>query len=194
MTRLMAQQDSVEQGTFSADLQRWIDLWTNHPGQKGTLLERARLIWEHQPLHATALFRLSSLCSRRGIPLLPGILRRINMSLYGLDIVPGVRIGGGLYMPHTVGTVIMARHIGRNVTLVSNITIGMRNEPGFPTIGDNVFIGAGARVLGSITIGDGASIGANAVVLTDVPPGATAVGVPARILQRGGRAVEAKIP
>jgi serine O-acetyltransferase len=63
----------------------------------------------------------------------------------------------------------------------------MRHEPTFPIIGDDVFIGAGARVLGPVTIGNRASIGANAVVLTDVPPGATAVGVPARIIELGGQ-------
>ena len=75
----------------------------------------------------------------------------------------------------------MAHRIGSNVTLVHGITIGMRNVRGFPTIADDVFIGAGARVLGEIRVGEGAKIGANAVVLTDVPAGATAVGVPAEI-------------
>jgi serine O-acetyltransferase len=176
------------QGTFRADMQRWVDLWTDHPGKPGRFLERVRLVWTHPPLRATALFRLSSLCSRRGIPLLPGILRRLNIMMYGLDIVAGIPVGGGLYMPHTVGTVVMAQRLGRNVTLVSNVTIGMRHEPTFPIICDDVFIGAGARVLGPVTIGNGASIGANAVVLTDVPPGATAVGVPARIIEPGGQA------
>jgi serine O-acetyltransferase len=113
-------------------------------------------------------------------------LRRLNITLHGLDIVPTVPIGGGLYLPHTVGTVVMAQSIGRNVTLVSNVTIGMRHQAAFPIIGNDVYIGAGARVLGPITVGDGAVIGANAVVLCDVPPHATAVGVPARIIQRDG--------
>jgi serine O-acetyltransferase len=136
----------------------------------------------HQPLRANALLRLSSALARRRIPVLPGFFRRLNITLNGLDIVPSIPIGGGFYLPHTVGTVVMARSIGRNVTLVSNVTIGMRNTLSFPVIGNNVYIGAGARVLGNITIGDGAVIGANAVVLTDVPPGATAVGVPAKII------------
>jgi len=169
-------------GAFSEDLQRWIDLWTNHPGQPGSLLTRAGLCWTHQPLRANALLRLSSALTRRRVPIFPGILRRLNITLHGLDIAPSMPIGGGLYLPHTVGTVVMARSIGRNVTLVSNVTIGMRNTWGFPIIGNNVYIGAGARVLGDITIGDGAIIGANAVVLTNVPAGATAVGVPARII------------
>jgi serine O-acetyltransferase len=171
-------------GTFGEDLQRWVDIWTNHPGQRGSLLSRLGLCWAYQPLRANALLRLSSSLSRRRVPVLPGIVRRLNITLHGLDIVPSIPIGGGLYMPHTVGTVVMAREIGRNVTLVSNVTIGMRDPKGFPVIGNNVYVGAGARVLGNITIGDGANIGANAVVLTDVPAGATAVGVPARVIRK----------
>ena len=170
-------------GTFGEDLARWLEIWFI-PRERQT--RRAALIhlWSHPALRSIGLFRLSTLCARHHIPLLPGILRRLNVTLHGLDIPPGVTIGGGLFIPHPVGTVVMAKSIGRNVTLVSNVTIGMRGERTFPVIGDNVYIGAGARVLGPITIGDDVSIGANAVVLTDVPSGATAVGVPARIIPR----------
>jgi len=81
-----------------------------------------------------------------------------------------------------VGTVIAPRRIGRNCSIIAAVTIGMRTERAFPDIGDDVFIGAGARVLGGIRIGDRVVIGANAVVIQDVPDGATAVGVPARII------------
>lgn len=170
-------------GTFAEDLEHWIDQWTD-PRQRKTFVMKARVLWTHQPLHAIGLFRLSSWCRRHHIPMLPEMLRRLNIVLYGLDIVSSIPIGGGLYLPHTVGTVIMAERIGRNVTIVSNVTIGMRHTGVFPTIGDDVYIGAGARVLGPITIGGGAVIGANAVVLTDIPPGATAVGVPAKIIRK----------
>jgi hypothetical protein len=111
------------------------------------------------------------------------MLHRRNIRKYGLDISPSVPIGPGLYIPHPVATVVAARKIGANVSLISSITIGMRNRREFPIIGDNVTIGTGARVLGGITIGDNALIGANAVVTIDVPANSTAVGIPAHILK-----------
>jgi serine O-acetyltransferase len=76
--------------------------------------------------------------------------------------------------------------MGENVSIIAAVTLGLRNEHAFPVIGDRVFIGAGARVLGGIAIGDDAVIGANAVVIEDIPAGATAVGVPARIIKTAG--------
>lgn len=142
----------------------------------------ARLWWGYLGVRATLLYRLSAEAHRLRIPLLPGMLMRYNLRHYGLDIVPSVPIGPGLYIPHPVGTVIMARALGRNCQIISGVTIGMRDRHEFPVIGDDVFLGAGARVLGGIHVGNGAQIGANAVVLRDVPADATAVGVPARIL------------
>ena len=81
---------------------------------------------------------------------------------------------------------IAVERIGRNCSIIAAVTLGLRNDHTFPSIGDDVFIGAGARVLGGIRIGDGARIGANAVVINDVPAGATAVGVPARVLVPSG--------
>ena len=104
----------------------------------------------------------------------------------GTHIPPNSRIGGGLLLPHPNGVVIHPDAvIGPNCLLFQQVTIGTGGKrPGTPTLGCNVDVGAGAKVLGGVTIGDGARIGANAVVLCDVPPGSTAVGVPARVLQR----------
>jgi len=92
-------------------------------------------------------------------------------------------IGPGLFIAHGHGTSLSGSKIGANCYVHQGVTIGWdyRSER-TPIIGDNVFIGAGAVIVGAVTIGDGARIGANAVVLSDVPPGATAVGVPARVL------------
>ena len=110
------------------------------------------------------------------------LVANVNLALHGLDRSPSVPAEGGLYLPHPSGTVIQAEYIGRNVTVQGSVTIGMRAEQAFPTLEDGVFVGAGARVLGSMRIGRDARIGANAVVLEAVPDGCTAVGVPARIV------------
>jgi len=167
---------------FSYDLRAWkrIGFLNNGNDDSVTFMEALKLVWNYPAVRATFIYRLSYWCYRHRIRLLPGILWRMNIRRFGLDIVPSVPIGPGLYIPHPVGTVVMARGLGRNVSLITNITIGMRNTHQFPLIGNNVTIGAGARVLGDIVVGDGATIGANAVFIDNVPPGATMVGIPAR--------------
>jgi len=127
-----------------------------------------------------AWFRLACWFKQHHVPLFPGMIQRYLYRFFGLEIPSGGDIGGGLYIPHPIGTVIMPKRIGRNCSIIANVTIGMRNEWAFPDIGDNVFIGAGARVLGGIRIGNNAVIGANAVVIHDVPDDTTVVGIPAR--------------
>lgn len=91
-------------------------------------------------------------------------------------------IGPGLFIQHGFATIVAARRVGRNCWINQQVTIGFTRPDDRPSIGDDVFVYAGAKVLGDVTVGDGAVVGANAVVLEDVPPGATAVGVPARVL------------
>jgi serine O-acetyltransferase len=99
----------------------------------------------------------------------------------GADIPLGTKIGGGILLTHPNGVVIHPRAIiGPNCLIFQQVTIGTGNNDGVPKVGGHVDIGAGAKLLGNIIIGDHAKIGANAVVLNDVPPFATAVGVPAR--------------
>jgi serine O-acetyltransferase len=165
---------------FRQDAQRWID-----PGQvvevpRLPLRTMLKLLYRYRSLRAMLLFRIGSWCRHKRLPALPGIIQRRIMKSYGLEILVGADIAGGLYIAHPVGCVIVPTRMGRNCSVIAAVTIGMRNEWAFPTIGDSVFIGAGARVLGAIHVGDHAVIGANAVVIHDVPAGATAVGVPAR--------------
>jgi serine O-acetyltransferase len=165
---------------FGADLLAWKNTGSPQISNHITFREALHLLWHYAGVRATLLYRLSNWCHRHHIRLVPGILWRMNIRRFGLDIVPGVPIGPGLFIPHPVGTVVMARGLGRNVSLITNVTIGMRNTHDFPLIGNNVTIGAGARVLGGIVVGDGATIGANAVVIDNVLPGATMVGIPAK--------------
>ena len=110
---------------------------------------------------------------------------RFWSSVCGADIPLNTKLGGGLIMTHPNGIVIHPdASIGANCLIFQQVTIGMGNVPGVPVIGGHVDIGAGAKILGGIHIGDHAKIGANSVVLNDVPAGATAVGIPARIIGR----------
>jgi serine O-acetyltransferase len=166
---------------FRQDVQRWIVPQQVADPSQVTLVRTLRLLWTHMPLRAMLWFRFGSWCKRKGIPILPGAVQRYIYRYFGLEISPGADIGGGLYIAHPVGTVIAVRRMGRNCSIIAAVTLGMRNKWEFPQIGDDVFIGAGARVLGPVRVGHGARIGANAVVIDDVPEGATAVGIPARV-------------
>lgn len=95
-------------------------------------------------------------------------------------------IGPGLFIQHGFATVITARKIGRNCWINQQVTIGFTNNTDRPTIGDNVIIYAGAKILGDVKVGDNSIVGANAVVLKDVPENCTVVGVPAYIVRRNG--------
>lgn len=122
------------------------------------------------------------------IPLVGRLLRRIvwwlTCLVFSSELALGAKFGGGLYVPHPFGIVVGVANIGRNVSILQNVTIGKRGDAGpvGTVIHDNVSFGAGAVVLGPLTVGENASIGANSVVLRDVPPNSVAVGAPARIL------------
>lgn len=139
-------------------------------------------MWVYKSLRAMFWLRFGTWCVHKKIPLAKSFFSAILYYLHGLELEIGADIGGGLYIAHPRGVVIVASHIGQNCSVIANVTVGMRNEYRFPEIGDDVFIGAGARVLGGIKVGDGAKIGANAVVIDDVPPGATVVGIPAHVI------------
>ncbi len=111
----------------------------------------------------------------------------------GIEIHPGAQIGKGLFIDHGNGVIIgETTIIGNNVTLYQGVTLGgTGKEHGkrHPTIGDNVMISAGAKVLGSFTIGENSKIGAGSVVLSEVPPNSTVVGVPGRVVKRNNEAL-----
>lgn len=111
----------------------------------------------------------------------------------GIEIHPGAEIGKGLFIDHGIGVVIgETAIIGDNVVMFHGVTLGgIGSETGkrHPTIGNNVFIGCGAKILGNITIGDNVKVGANAVILNDVDENSTIVGIPGKVVKRNGRKV-----
>jgi serine O-acetyltransferase len=132
-----------------------------------------------------ALSRLRQAARRWHVPGANAMLRRAQSALFGVEISRDAVLGEGIVFLHTVGIVIGGdARIGDRVIFLGANTIGSVGTKGYPTIGNDVIIGAGARILGPVRIGDGASIGANAVVLTDVPAGATALGIPAVVRAR----------
>jgi len=107
----------------------------------------------------------------------------------GVEIHPGATIGKRFFIDHGMGVVVgETAEIGDNVTLYHGVTLGgtaWNNGKRHPTLGNNVVVGAGAKILGPVVIGDGAAVGSNAVVVRDVPPGHTVVGIPARVVDHG---------
>ena len=131
----------------------------------------------------TSLNRLRVLARRWHVPIVNGLLRRVQTLFYGIEIGSDVTLGVGVYFVHTQGIVIGGDAVvGDRVRFYGSNTVGTAKDNGYPIIENDVVIGAGARILGPVRVGAGARIGANAVVLTDVPPGSVAVGIPARIL------------
>ena len=145
--------------------------------------------------HAILAHRLIHPLNRWGLPFLPRLLSQSMRFLTGIEIHPGARIGKGLFIDHGMGVVIgETAEIGENVLIYQGVTLGgTGHEQGkrHPTIGNDVVIGSGAKVLGSIRIGDGARIGAGSVVTKPVMPDATVVGIPGRAISCGGRRLEA---
>lgn len=118
--------------------------------------------------------------------MLPRLLMRINRILFACEIPPSAELEDGCSLVHNgLGVVIHGKAVvGAGTKIFQNVTIGGRGGRGSPIVGHNVSLGCGSCILGGIHIGDGAKIGANAVVVKDVPAGATAVGVPAKILEK----------
>lgn len=145
-------------------------------------------------LHALIFYRIAHILWRLKIPIIPRLISQLARFLTGIEIHPGAAIGNSLFIDHGMGVVIgETAIIGNNVTIFQGATLGgTGKETGkrHPTLGDNVVVGAGAKVLGNITIGNNSYIGANAVVIRDVPANATVVGVPGHITKQDGQRID----
>ena len=158
------------------------------------ILERdpaARSAWEvltcYPGLHALVLHRRANWCHRRGLHWLARFISHVGRFLTGIEIHPGATIGRRVFIDHGMGVVIgETAEIGDECTIYQGVTLGgtslAKGAKRHPTLGRGVIVSANSQVLGGFTVGDGARVGASAVVLKEVPPGATAVGNPARVL------------
>jgi serine O-acetyltransferase len=152
----------------------------------------ARSKWEVATLypgfHALVMHRLSHWLWGHELRWLGRFVSQFSRWLTGIEIHPGAKIGNGVFIDHGMGVVIgETAEIGDGCTIYQGVTLGgtslYKGEKRHPTLGRNVVVSAGAKVLGGFTVGDNAKIGSNAVVIKPVPEGATAVGIPARIIQ-----------
>ena len=129
-----------------------------------------------------------------GVPMLPRTIAYATRAITGIEIHPAAEIGRAFFIDHGSGVVIgETARIGDRVTLYQGVTLGgtgFQRGKRHPTLGDNVTVGSGAKLLGPIAVGDGAKIGANTVVVEDVPPGATVVGNPGHMVRVEGKRVE----
>lgn len=168
---------------MKSDIQAVLD---NDPAATGPL----EVIFTYSGIHAIWFHRAAHGLYRRGWRTLPRIISQFSRFMTGIEIHPGARIGDRLFIDHGMGIVIGETcEIGNDVILYQGVTLGgTGKEKGkrHPTIGNNVVIGSGAKILGSFTVGDQSNIGSNSVVLKEVPPYSTVVGIPGRIVKQAG--------
>lgn len=137
------------------------------------------------------IFRISNWLYRKGVPVLPRLLYVFNRIVFSVVLPPAVTLGRNVTFGYSgLGIVIHARcKIGNGVTIAQHVTLGGRSGlTDVPIIEDDALIGAGAKILGPVRIGKGATVGANSVVLSDVPPFATVVGIPGKVVKTGSTA------
>lgn len=146
-----------------------------------------QVVFVYPGFHARQCHRLAHTLWNWHVPVLPRLMSHINRFFTGIEIHPGARIGEGFFIDHGMGVVIgETTEIGDGVCLYQGVTLGgtsMQRTKRHPTLGNNVVIGAGAKIIGAITIGDNSKIGAGSVVTNSVPPHATVVGVPGRVVE-----------
>jgi len=175
---------------FRSDVQT---VFENDPAARS----RFEVIFTYSGLHAIWAHRIANRLYHKKMYTMARIIAQISRFFTGIEIHPGARIGERLFIDHGMGVVIGETCIiGDDVVIYQGVTLGgTGKEKGkrHPTIGNNVVIGSGAKVLGSFSVGDNSSIGSNAVVLREVPDNCTVVGNPGRIVRRNGEKVRDRL-
>ncbi|AWB46157.1 serine O-acetyltransferase [Paenibacillus sp. CAA11] len=170
--------------TIRSDIQAVFD---NDPAAKGWF----EVVFTYSGLHAIWSHRIAHALYRRRWFVLARVISQVSRFFTGIEIHPGARIGKRLFIDHGMGVVIGETcEIGDDVVIYQGVTLGgSGKEKGkrHPTIGNNVVIGSGAKILGSFKVGDQSNVGANSVVLKEVPEDSTVVGIPGRVVKQGGK-------
>jgi serine O-acetyltransferase len=158
---------------------------------------KLEVVLTYSGFHAILAYRFAHWLYKHRIPFFPRFLSQVARFLTGVEIHPAAQIGHRFFIDHGMGVVIgETTEIGDNVTLYQGVTLGgtgKEQKKRHPTIGNNVVVGTGAKILGSMMIGDNVKVGANAVVLTPVPPNSTVIGVPGRIVKIEGEKVRSSL-
>lgn len=156
-----------------------------------TLIE---VLTSYPGIKAILLYRISHFFWKLGLPYIPRYISGIARDLTTVEIHPGAEIGSEFFIDHGAGVVIgETAEIGNNVTIYAGVVLGGTNLEQIkrhPTLGNNVVVGTGAKILGPITLGDNVRVGANSVVVNDVPSNCVVVGVPAKIVSKKGKKIE----
>ncbi|MDD5167098.1 MAG: serine O-acetyltransferase [Candidatus Omnitrophica bacterium] len=151
----------------------------------------------YQGLHALVSYRIAHFLYKSHLFFLARLLSQATRFTTGIEIHPGAKIGKRFFIDHGMGVVIGETSIiGDDVLLYQGVTLGgtgLAKGKRHPTIGNNVVVGTGAKVLGDITVGDNSYIGANAVVIKDVPANSTVVGVPGRVTRQDGKKIDVSL-
>ncbi|MCY6369544.1 serine O-acetyltransferase EpsC [Clostridium ganghwense] len=162
----------------------------NDPAARNSL----EVIILYPVVHVIIFYRIAHVLYNKKLFFLARLISQLGRFFTGIEIHPGAKIGKGFFIDHGMGVVIgETAEIGDNVTLYHGVTLGgTGKETGkrHPTVGNNVIIGSGAKVLGPIFIGDNSKIGANSVVLKEVPENSTVVGIPGKVVKRSSNIIK----
>jgi serine O-acetyltransferase len=149
-------------------------------------------------LHAVIFHKIANSLYKIKIPIIPRFISHVSRWITGIEIHPGAKFGKRVFIDHGKGVVIgETTEIGNDVVIYQGVTLGgtsTKKVKRHPTLGNDIVVGCGAKILGNVKIGDGCQIGANSVVIKDVPPNSTVVGIPARIVIHQGRKVSERDP
>ncbi|MCB1877643.1 MAG: serine O-acetyltransferase [Chromatiales bacterium] len=156
------------------------------------------IVTTYPGFHAVRFHRLAHSLWRADLKWLARLISNVSRLFTGIEIHPGAQIGRRFFIDHGMGVVIgETAVVGDDCTLYHGVTLGgtsWQKGKRHPTLGNDVVVGAGAKILGPLNIGDSSRVGSNAVVMKDVPPGATVVGVPGRVVKRADRRTEEETP